>query len=427
MPQVKIHEIIDGKHENEKITIRGWIYRKREGKGIIFLVVRDSSGVIQCTVKKDSPAWKEAELLTIESSLTLEGVSRPDARAPGGHEISTENIAIVGLAETFPIAKDKSEDFIRDVRHLWLRSRRMNLVMKVRANVMEYAREYFVKQNFTEVSPPMFISAACEGGSTLFGLKYFDQSLYLTQSSQLYLEILIYSLENVYCIAPSFRAEKSRTIRHLTEYWHMEGEWPFAEMSDLMKFEEGLLSYICERTVKNCEQELNELGADISKLKSVVVPFPRMTYTEAIEQLKAKGSKLNWGDDLGYEDEKILADEIGKPFFIYDYPTSIKAFYCKTYRDRPEVAMSTDMLVPRIGEISTGGAREDDKEILIRRLKDMGLKPEDYDWYLDLRRYGTVPHVGFGMGVERLLTWMLDLENIMDSIPFPRTTRRFYP
>jgi asparaginyl-tRNA synthetase len=394
---------------------------------MIFLVVRDSTGFIQCTVKKDSAAWGEAERLTIESSLTLEGSAKPDQRAPGGYEISADGVKITGLAEPFPISKDKSEEFLRDVRHLWLRSRRMNLVMKLRGKVLEYSREYFAKEGFTEVSPPMFISAACEGGSTLFGLKYFDQNLYLTQSSQLYLEILIYSLENVYCIAPSFRAEKSRTIRHLTEYWHMEGEWPFADMTDLMVFEEGLLAHVCQRTVENCKGELEELGVDVAKLASVIGPFPRMTYTEAIERLVAKGSKLKWGDDLGYEDEKILADDVGKPFFVYDYPTAIKAFYCKTYRDRPEVAMSTDMLVPRIGEISTGGAREDDKEILIKRIKEMGLKPEDYDWYLDLRRYGTVPHVGFGMGIERLLTWMLDLENIIDSIPFPRTTRRFYP
>lgn len=273
----------------------------------------------------------------------------------------------------------------------------------------------------------MFISAAVEGGSTLFGLKYFDQNLYLTQSSQLYLEILIYSLEKVFCIAPSFRAEKSRTIRHLTEYWHMEGEWPFADMNDLIRFEEGLMTHICKRTVEKCRSELEELGANIQKLESISVPFPQVTYTEAIERLNARGSKLQWGDDLGYEDEKILAEDVGKPFFVYDYPTAIKAFYCKTYRDRPEVAMSTDMLVPRIGEISTGGAREDDKEVLIKRIREMGLNEKDYDWYLDLRRYGTVPHVGFGMGIERLLTWMLDLDNIIDSIPFPRTTRRFYP
>jgi asparaginyl-tRNA synthetase len=427
MVLVKIREILDGHYENKHVSVRGWVYRKREGKGLIFLVVRDSTGFIQCTVKKDNAAWSEAERLTIESSLKLEGTAKPDQRAPGGHEISIDAVTIIGLAEPFPISKDKSEEFLRDVRHLWLRSRRMNLVMKLRGKVLEYAREYFAKEGFTEVSPPMFISAACEGGSTLFGLKYFDQNLYLTQSSQLYLEILIYSLENVYCIAPSFRAEKSRTIRHLTEYWHMEGEWPFADMTDLMRFEEGLLAYVCHRTVENCKRELDELGVDVAKLASVTLPFPRMTYSEAIERLTAKGSKLKWGDDLGYEDEKVLAEDIGKPFFVYDYPTAIKAFYCKTYRDRPEVAMSTDMLVPRIGEISTGGAREDDKEILIQRIKEMGLKPEDYDWYLDLRRYGTVPHVGFGMGLERVLTWMLDLENIIDSIPFPRTTRRFYP
>jgi asparaginyl-tRNA synthetase len=427
MVLVQIREILDGCCENKKVAVKGWVYRKRESKEMIFLLIRDSTGFIQCTIKKDSPAWSEAERLTIESSLTLEGTAKPDNRAPGGYEIAVAAISVIGLAELFPISKDKSEEFLRDVRHLWLRSRRMNLVMKVRGEVLEFTREFFKNQGFTEVSPPMFISAAVEGGSTLFGVKYFDQNLYLTQSSQLYLEILIYSLEKVYCIAPSFRAEKSRTIRHLTEYWHIEGEWPFADMPDLMRFEEGLLTHICQRTVDKCKSELEELGADVSKLASVKMPFPRITYTEAIERLKAKGAKLQWGDDLGYEDEKALAEEFGKPLFIYDYPTAIKAFYCKTYRDHPEIAMSTDMLVPKIGEISTGGSREDDKEMLIKRIREMGLKEEDYGWYLDLRRYGTVPHVGFGMGLERLLTWMLDLENIIDSIPFPRTTRRFYP
>jgi asparaginyl-tRNA synthetase len=427
MALVKIREILDGQRENEKVSVRGWVYRKREGKEMIFLLLRDSTGVIQCTVKKTSPAWSEAERVTIESSLTLEGTAKPDKRAPGGWEISADSISIIGLAEVFPIAKDKSEEFIRDVRHLWLRSRKMNLVMKVRADVLDFAREYFRKEGFTEVSPPMFISAAVEGGSTLFGLKYFDQDLYLTQSSQLYLEILIYSLERVYCIAPSFRAEKSRTVRHLTEYWHIEGEWPFADMNDLMRFEEGLMAHICQRVAENCKKELAELCADIGKLSQVKVPFPRITYSEAIERLKAKNPALKWGDDLGYEDEKVLADEFGVPFFVYDYPTAIKAFYCKTYRDRPEIALSVDMMVPRIGEVSTGGQREDDKDLLVKRMKEQGLKPEDYEWYLDLRRYGTVPHVGFGLGLERLLTWMLDLDNIIDAIPFPRTTRRFYP
>jgi asparaginyl-tRNA synthetase len=427
MALVKIRKILEGCCQGKKVTVRGWVYRKRESKEMIFLLVRDSTGFIQCTIKKDNSTWSEAERLTIESSLTLEGTAKLDKRAPGGYEIAVDALSVIGLADLFPISKDKSEDFLRDVRHLWLRSRRMNLIMKIRGDVLEFAREFFNNQGFTEVSPPMFISAAVEGGSTLFGLKYFDQNLYLTQSSQLYLEILIYSLEKVYCIAPSFRAEKSRTIRHLTEYWHIEGEWPFADMHDLMRFEEGLVTHICQRTVNKCQRELEQLGVDASKLASVKMPFPRITYAEAVECLKTKGAKLRWGDDLGYEDEKALAEEFGKPFFVHDYPTAIKAFYCKTYRDRPEVAMSTDMLVPRIGEISTGGAREDDKEILIKRIREMGLKEEDYDWYLDLRRYGTVPHVGFGLGLERLLTWMLDLENIIDSIPFPRTTRRFYP
>jgi asparaginyl-tRNA synthetase len=427
MALVKINAILNGSCKDQKITVRGWVYRKREGKELIFLLIRDSTGVIQCTAKKTSVNWREAQKLTIESSVLLEGIAKEDKRAPGGFEIGAENINIIGLAETFPISKDKSEEFIRDMRHLWLRSRKMNLVMKVRAEVLKATREYFEKQRYTEVSPPMFISAAVEGGSTLFGLKYFDQELYLTQSSQLYLEILIYSLENVYCIAPSFRAEKSRTIRHLTEYWHIEAEWPFADMNDLMNFEEGLMMYVCQAIGERCQAEFKELGADIEKLKAVKTPFPRITYKEAIERLKTKNPTLNWGADLGYEDEKVLAEDFGKPFFVHDYPTEIKAFYCKTYVEHPEIAMSVDMMVPRIGEISTGGSKEDNKEILIERIKAQGLKPEEYEWYLDLRRYGTVPHVGFGMGLERLLVWMLDLDNIIDAIPFPRTTRRFYP
>jgi asparaginyl-tRNA synthetase len=424
---VKIREVLEGCYENKKVAIRGWVYRKREGKELIFLLVRDATGFIQCTIKKDSMVWNEAERLTIESSLKLEGVAKPDKRAPGGYEISVDAMSIIGLAELFPITKDQSEQFIRDVRHLWLRSRRMNLVMKIRAEILEFARNFFRNQDFIEVSPPMFISAAVEGGSTLFGVKYFDENLYLTQSSQLYLEILIYSLEKVYCIAPSFRAEKSRTIRHLTEYWHIEGEWPFADMDNLMRFEEEFMAHLCQQTVENCKPELEELGADISKLTSVKTPFPKITYTESVELIRKKGGHITWGEDLGYDDEKMLAEEFAKPFFVYDYPAAIKAFYCKTYRERPEVAMSVDMLVPRIGEVSTGGAREEEKEVLTKRIREMGLKEENYDWYLDLRRYGTVPHVGFGLGLERLLAWMLDLENVIDTIPFPRTTRRFYP
>jgi asparaginyl-tRNA synthetase len=427
MSIVPIQAILEGKHTDKHVAIRGWVYRQREGKETIFLIVRDSTGVIQCTVKKESSAWKEAKKITIESSLSIEGTAKQDKRSPGGYEVSVEKLSIIGLAELFPITKDKSEEFLRDVRHLWLRSRKMNLVMKVRSEVLRFTHEFFKKQEFTEVSPPMFVTSAVEGGSTLFSLKYFDQSMYLTQSAQLYLEILIYPLEKVYCVAPSFRAEKSRTIRHLTEYWHIEAEQAFADMNDLMRLEEELLTHICRKVVEQCQREIRELGADISKLAAVRTPFPRVTYTEVIKKLNAKSFKIRWGEDLGYDEEKSIADEFGKPFFVYDYPKQIKAFYCKIYKDHPEIAMSTDMLVPRIGEISTGGAREDDKETLIARIKEMGLNEKDYDWYIDLRRYGSVPHMGFGMGVERLLTWMLDLDNIIDAIPFPRTIRRFYP
>jgi asparaginyl-tRNA synthetase len=301
MSPMKINEILKGKSENQKISIRGWVYRKRQGKNLIFLLVRDASGFIQCTVKKTSSGWSEAERLTIESSLTLDGTPKRDKRAPGGFEISVDSISIIGLAEIFPISKDQSKNFLRDVRHLWLRSRKMNLVMKIRDKVLEFTREFFKNSEFIEVSPPMFISAAVEGGSTLFDLKYFDRILYLTQSSQLYLEILIYSLEKVYCIAPSFRAEKSRTIRHLTEYWHIEGEWPYVKMSDLMDFEEELLSYICQQTLLNCKDELEELKVDLKKLKLVKTPFPRITYSESIDILKEQGVNLNWVNDFGYE------------------------------------------------------------------------------------------------------------------------------
>lgn len=427
MSAVPIQKILEGGYEGRRVKIKGWVYRKREIKYTIFLLVRDATGVIQCIVKNDSQAWGEAEKATIESSVILGGTVRRDERAPGGFEISTDDLTVVGLAEAFPIRKDYSEDFLRDVRHLWLRSRKMNYILRVRSEVSKFIHEFFRSQNFIEVPPPMFISSACEGGATLFSLKYFDKELYLTQSAQLHLEALIYSLEKVYCVAPSFRAEKSRTIRHLTEFWHVEAEQAFATMEDMMQLEENLVTYVCHRTAERCRRELEGLEVDIQKLLDVKTPFPRITYDEAIERLQRKGFTIEWGEDLGFDEEKALAEDLGHPFFIYAYPRKIKAFYCKTYRENPELVMSEDMLVPRIGEILTGGAREDDKEELIRRLREFGLRQEDYEWYIDLRRYGTVPHAGFGLGVERLLAWMLDLENVIDAVPFPRTIRRFYP
>jgi len=422
-----IDKILSGEFKSKKATIRGWVYRKRESKDTIFLIVRDASGVIQCTVKKNSKAWKDAEKITIESSLTLSGTVKEDKRAPDGYEITADKLEIVGLSEVFPIAKDQSEKFLRDIRHLWLRSRKMNTIMKIRAEVIGFINEYFKKKNFIQVSPPMFITSAVEGGSTLFGLKYFDETMYLTQSAQLHLEVLIYSLEKVYCVAPSFRAEKSRTIRHLAEYWHIESEEAFSTLDDLMRLEEELVSYVCQNTAKKCKKELEALGHDPKELQKIKAPFPKITYDEAIERLHKKGFTLPRGEDFGFNEERAITEELGGQCFVYAYPKKIKAFYVKAYPDNPELVMSADLLVPRIGELSTGGARVDDKEELIQNLKAFGLRPEDYEWYIDLRRYGTVPHTGMGMGVERLLAWMLNLESVMDTIPFPRTTRRSFP
>ena len=426
MSFIPIEDVLDGRCEGKQVRVKGWIYRKRKSKGIIFLIIRDATGIIQCTVKKDSTAWTDAEKVTIESSVTLSGIVSRDERAPGGFEVSIGQLNIVGLAETFPVTRDQSEEFRRNVRHLWLRSRRMNTIMKIRGETLRFVHEFFRKEGFFEVSPPMFISSACEGGATLFGLRYFDKDLYLTQSAQLHLEALIQSLEKVYCVAPSFRAEKSRTIRHLAEYWHVEAEEAFSTMDDLMRLEENLVSHVCQNVAKQCRKELKTLEVDAGKLAKVKSPFSRITYNEAIERLHKKSFKIKRGEDFGFDEEKALAEEFG-PLFVYAYPKKIKAFYCKTYRENPEMVMSVDLIVPNIGELSTGGAREDDKKELLKRLKEFGLKQEDYEWYIDLRRYGTVPHTGFGLGVERLLAWMLDLENIMDTIPFPRTTRRFYP
>ena len=427
MPSKPIDSILTGRFKGKKVNIRGWVYRKRESKDTIFIVVRDASGVIQCPVKKDSKAWNDAEKVAIESSVMLSGTVREDTRAPGGFEIATDKLEIIGLSEVFPIAKDKSEEFLRDVRHLWLRSRKMNTVMKIRAEVLEFINEYFKKKGFFQVSPPMFITSAVEGGSTLFGVKYFDDTMYLTQSAQLHLEVLIYSLEKVYCVAPSFRAEKSRTIRHLAEFWHVESEEAFSTLDDLMHLEEQLVSHVCQNTAKKCRKELEALGLDPKELTKIKAPFPKIAYKEAIERLHKRDFKIQWGEDFGFNEERALTEDLAGPLFVYAYPKEIKAFYVKAYPDKPELVMSTDLIVPRIGELATGGSRVDDKDELIQNLKAFNLQPEEYEWYIDLRKYGTVPHTGFGMGVERLLAWMLNLESVLDTIPFPRTTRRSYP
>jgi asparaginyl-tRNA synthetase len=297
-----IRQVLDGTFVGKQVNVRGWVYRKRTSKKVVFVVLRDATGIIQCTVKRGNLAWDEAQKVSIESSVTLSGTVREDRRAPGGFEISVNELEIVGLAEPFPITKDQSEEFRRDVRHLWLRSQKMNAVMRIRSVVLWFVHEFFRKQRFIEVSPPMFISSAVEGGATLFGVKYFDRDLYLTQSAQLHLELLIASLEKVYCVAPSFRAEKSRTIRHLTEYWHIEAEQAFATMEDLMRLEENLVSYICQEIAKHCKNELDTLKVDAKRLAEVKPRFPQITYDQAIKKLGEMGYKVKWGMDFGFEE-----------------------------------------------------------------------------------------------------------------------------
>ncbi|ABL78249.1 asparagine--tRNA ligase [Thermofilum pendens] len=412
-----------------QVTVRGWVYRRRDLGDKAFVVVRDSTGIIQAVFTPESPGHALARKVTVESSVIVGGALREDPRAPGGKEIAGRNIEIVGLAENFPIRRDASREFLLEVRHLAVRSRKMTAVLKLRSTVFEALHEWFRSNGFYEVHCPMFISAAVEGGATLFPVKYVDGStVYLTQSSQFYLEALIYSLEKVYTVAPSFRAEKSRTRRHLTEFWHAEAEVAWTGLEGILKVEEELVSHIVRRVLEKNREELELLGRNLEPLKNVEPPFPRISYDKAIEILQGKGLNVKWGDDLGADEERALTEEFDKPFFLYGFPVGVKAFYHKNDPSRPEVTLSADLLAPEgYGEIIGGGERIEKLEELLDKIKQFGLNPSDYEWYLDLRRYGTVPHAGFGLGMDRLVTWIAGLDHIVDSIPFPRTVTRTYP
>jgi len=415
--------------EGERVTVRGWVYRRREFKDKAFIVVRDSSGIIQSVFDKTSEDFEEARKATVESSIIVTGTLRKDPRAPGGKEIKGERIQIVGLAENFPIRRDVSKEFLLNVRHLAIRSRKLTTVFKIRDTVFEATHEYFRKNGFYEVQCPMFITAAVEGGATLFPVKYVDgRTVYLTQSSQFHLEALIFSLEKVYTVAPSFRAEKSRTRRHLTEFWHTEAEVAWVGLQDIMRIEEELITHIVQKVLEKRKSELKFLGRNIEALKNIEPPFPKISYDEALEILARKGINIEWGEDLGADEERELTKEFDKPFFIYGYPEKAKAFYHKNDPSRPEVTLSADLLAPEgYGEIIGGGERIADAKVLIEKIKRFGLDPKDYEWYIDLRRYGTVPHAGFGLGMDRLVMWIAGLDHIVDAIPFPRTITRTYP
>jgi len=411
------------------VKVRGWAYRRRDLGDKAFIVVRDSTGIIQAVFTPDSPSHPDARKVTVESSLVVEGTLKDDPRAPGGKEIQGKKLEIVHLAENFPIRRDASREFLLEVRHLAVRSRKMTSVLKIRNTVFEALHEWFRANGYYEVQGPMFVSAAVEGGATLFPVKYVDGStVYLTQSSQFYLEALIFSLEKVYTVAPSFRAEKSRTRRHLTEFWHAEAEVAWTNLEGIMKVEEELVAHIVRRVLEKNAEDLELLGRKTEILRNVEPPFPRLSYDKAIEILQGKGFKVSWGDDLGADEERVLTEEFDRPFFLYGFPVQAKAFYHKNDPSRPEVTLSADLLAPEgYGEIIGGGERIEKLEELVEKIKSFGLNPRDYEWYLDLRRYGSVPHAGFGLGMDRLVTWIAGLEHIVDSLPFPRTVSRTYP
>lgn len=419
----------------KEVTIRGWVHRLRKQKENAFILLRDDRGaVIQCVV----PAEKTSPL-TIESSVEVTGIVSQDPRAPeGGFEIKCRELMIYNVALEYPIGEYQSEELLLDKRHLALRTRRMIAIAKIRASVLHYGRQWFSENGWMEVTAPTIVKGAVEGGSTLFKLRYFDQDAYLSQSAQLYLEAMIFSLGPVWSLTPSFRAEKSRTVRHLAEFSHLEAEAPWVKLEDILKTEEQLVSYVIQSTVKERAEELAHLKRDVSDLKKVEPPFERLPYGKAIDILRSRGFQvaqddgarrdIQFGDDLSIDSERELTKDTDRPVFVVGYPIAVKPFYVKEDPERPGVGLTADMLAPRgFGEITSGGQREDDIDSITGRMKKEGLDPGAYGWYLDLRRYGSVPHGGFGLGVERLVRWITNVEDIKDTVLFPRTMTRVEP
>ena len=419
----------------KKVTIRGWVHRLRKQKENAFILLRDDRGaVIQCVV----PAQAAAPL-TIESSVQVTGTVSQDPRAPeGGYEIKGVELEIYNIAAEYPIGEYQSDELLLDKRHLALRTRRMIAIAKVRASVLHHSRTWFVQNGWMEVTAPTIVKGAVEGGSTLFKLRYFDQDAYLSQSAQLYLEAMIFSLGPVWSLTPSFRAEKSRTVRHLAEFSHMEAEAPWVTLDDILKTEEQLVSHVVQNTIRERVDELELLKRDVSELKKVEPPFERIPYGRAIETLRAKGFQITqddgtkrdiqFGDDLSIDTERELTKDADRPVFVVGYPLAVKPFYVKEDPAAAGVGLTADMLAPRgFGEVTSGGLREDNIDSITGRMKKEGLDPGAYEWYLDLRRYGSVPHGGFGLGIERLVRWITNAEDIKDTVLFPRTMSRVEP
>ncbi|MBW5466707.1 asparagine--tRNA ligase [Brevibacillus formosus] len=421
-----------GQHVGQEVRLGCWLYNKRSSGKIQFLQLRDGSGFIQGVVVKAEVAeevWENASQLTQESSLYITGVVRADDRAPSGYELTVTGVEIIQIAEEYPISlKEHGVDFLMDHRHLWLRSPRQRAVMAVRSEVIRAMYEFFHENGFVKVDPPILTPTSAEGTTNLFHTKYFDEDAYLSQSGQLYMEAAAMALGRVYSFGPTFRAEKSKTRRHLIEFWMIEPEMAFVDHEENLRIQEAFVSHVVQSVLKNCERELKTLERDTTKLQNVTGSFPRISYDDAIKLLQEKGSEIKWGDDFGAPDETMIADHFDKPVFITHYPTEIKAFYMKPHPERPEVVLCADMIAPEgYGEIIGGSQRIDDPELLEKRFAEHELSEEAYRWYMDLRKYGTVPHSGFGLGLERTIAWICGLDHVRETIPFPRMLNRLYP
>ena len=422
-------------HVGEEVTVKGWLYNKTDKGKLQFLLVRDGTGIVQGVVFKgnvEPETFEAARRVSQESSLIVTGTVRADSRAPGipgGYELLVSGLQIVQLAKDYPITpKEHGVDFLMQHRHLWLRSSRQWAIMRIRAEVVRAIRDWLDSHGFVNVDAPILTPSSCEDTTTLFETDYFGEPAYLTQSGQLYNEAAIMAFGKVYCFGPTFRAEKSKTRRHLMEFWMVEPEMAYADLEDCMRVEEEFVTYIVQRVLERRQGELRLLGRDTSKLEKVAPPFPRLSYDEAVEILNREGVSIEWGDDFGAPHETALAQRFEKPLFVHHYPTQCKAFYMEPEPDRPEVCRSVDLLAPEgYGEIIGGGQRISDLKLLEQRIREHNLPRQAYEWYLDLRRYGSVPHAGFGLGVERTVAWICGIHHIRETIPFPRMLERIYP
>ncbi len=419
-------------HVGQQVTIRGWLHNRRSSGKIHFLVIRDGTGFIQAVMSKSAvpeEVFRSADHLSQETSVIVTGTVRQDKRAPGGYEIDVSNLDIVSGSENYPITpKEHGTDYLMDRRHLWIRSERQAAILRVRHEVIDAVRDFFNSRGFILADTPIFTPAACEGTTTLFPVQYFEETAYLTQSGQLYNEADAAALGRVYCFGPTFRAEKSKTRRHLTEFWMVEPEVAYATLDDVIELAEGLVTSVVARALDKRRRELEALERDVSKLECVKPPFPRLSYDEAVKILNEKGQPFEWGGDFGGPDETLLSEQFDRPVAVHRYPSQVKAFYMKPDPDRPEVALCVDVLAPEgYGEIIGGGQRIDDYDLLLQRIEEHGLPQEAFEWYLDLRRYGSVPHGGFGMGIERVVSWICGLDHLREAIPYPRTIYRVYP